>query len=285
MNSETSAATSSLNYLFRDWLLLIGYRSIFSQHFIGVPTFTCSVAAMLVARLLTVLRVLSSVGASCILGRGILLDRSAIEGLLPLVEVVQSENRTACFDLCLREARCMGSLLDSGRCRLIRAHKQYEREAPGPPVEVWLRGDIPKRCPPDFTLRRGSSRYKVVTKEKLQWSKARERCLEAGGKLLELLNVDEMNYFKPFCVNHSEFHIGARQLSNAKNLMDGWVWNQSGTSMNASLWHKNQPNDVNGAQNISTLYYSSGDGFFGVNDMSDIPTDSYPYICECISLE
>lgn len=240
---------------------------------------------MPVVRLLTVLRVLSSVGASCILGRGILLDRSAIEGLLPLVEVVQSENRTACFDLCLREARCMGSMLDSGRCRLIRAHKQYEREVPGPSADVWLRGDIPKHCPPDFTLRRGSSRYKVVTKEKLQWSKSRERCLEDGGKLLELLNEEEMNYFKPLCVSHSEFHIGARRLRDSMNKMDGWIWDQSGTPIKASLWHKKQPNDLNGSQNISTLYYSSGDGFFGVNDMANIPADSYPYICECISLE
>lgn len=240
---------------------------------------------MCVARLVTLLPLLSIAAASgCVLGRRVLVPRDAVDGLWPLTHVTDVRNSTECFALCLREGRCIGSMLDSGLCRLITARRHHERSQSGPPVEVWFRGQTPARCPADFALARNHSRYKVVTNQIVTRDQARKACERAGGKLLELLDIEEMEFFRPILEKTNEFWIGAYQLPTAKGKADDWFWERSGTQMAANLWHSSQPNDSGGNQVVSSLYYS-GKTAYGVNDMQGSDFEKYPYICECIAFE
>lgn len=222
--------------------------------------------------------------SGCLQLRRLLLSEAVVSAVRPLTRIPGVANTKSCAQLCERERACAAIQLnaETKTCSLLTRHFDHlEGQAAlaniSGNLEVWAAiGRGFGECPPSYTKKWRSSRYRMETISTLKWNDANKACYKEGSKLVELTSVEEATSLYQQFNTSGTAYIGGYKLPGS-NEKDGWVWKYSQLPILPSLFAKDQPDNSNGKEKVLAAWMKPTEISF--NDSGDY--FSFSYICEC----
>ncbi|XP_030752008.1 C-type lectin BpLec-like [Sitophilus oryzae] len=118
-----------------------------------------------------------------------------------------------------------------------------------------------------------SSKTYFASTEALNWTDAREACINVGGELASIITNEEYNSIETFLVQNNKKPANKWSgywLAGIRHSDGTFYWDTTGTRVGTSVggWLFNEPNDVSQMEHCIELKWDDEMGYSGWNDIS-----------------